>query len=70
MWQAKVSKVLGNGLLEEQYVAVAVWPEDDGWHGFEYNEDMNRYFFNDIGEQDFSKAWFALQEMQGAISLD
>ena len=29
--------------------ASVIWWEPDGFHGWVYNEDKKRYFFNDIG---------------------
>lgn len=46
------------------------WDEGDGWRGWTKNDDMNRYFFNDIPEHGFIDADVQLDEMQGVISLD
>lgn len=69
MWEIKVSKVK-DGQILDGHVAAAVWLEEDGWHAYGYNKNMNRYFFNDISEENIIESWKALDEMQGAILLD
>lgn len=46
------------------------WPSTDGWRGWTHNEDLNKYFFNDIPEHGLSEAMQALNKMEGAITLE
>ena len=71
MWEVKVSKVFGSGLLmEDNDIVSAFWIESDGWRGWDFNEEMNRYFFNDIPSDGFGATWSVLEDMQGVINLD
>ena len=51
-------------------IAACYWDDIDGWRGWVKNDDMNRYFFNDIPEHSYLDIEFELDEMQGAIHLD
>ena len=55
---------------ESMETAAAFWDEGDGWRGWTKNDDMNRYFFNDIPEHSILDTEFELDEMQGVITLD
>lgn len=55
---------------ESMETAAAFWDEGDGWRGWVKNNDMNRYFFNDIPEHGFMDADVQLDAMQGVITLD
>ena len=55
---------------ESMKVASCYWDEGDGWRGWTSNDDMNRYFFNDIPEHGWLDATFALDEMAGVIRFD
>ena len=56
--------------LEDTDVAAKFWHEGDGWRGWEINEEMNYYFFNDIPAEKLSDSFFDLDEMQGIVHLD
>lgn len=46
------------------------WPSSDGWRGWTHNDDLNKYFFNDIPEHGIMDAMEALNKMEGAITLE
>ena len=54
---------------ESMAIASAHWDEGDGWRGWTYNKDLNKYFFNDVPELDMIDGMQALDEMEGVIRL-
>lgn len=72
MWQTKMSTLSSRDrtIMKDYDIAVKSWPDADGWRGWEFNNSMNRYFFNDIPEPTFSKVWDILNDMQGVINLE
>lgn len=54
---------------ESMEIASAFWEESDGWRGWSYNKDLNKYYFNDYPEYSFGSAMTALNEMDGSIHL-
>lgn len=54
---------------ESMEVASAYWAESDGWRGWSYNKDLNKYFFNDYPETTMYNVMNALDDMEGAIRL-
>ena len=57
-------------ILKDDDIAATFWNDGDGWRGWSYNEDMNRYFFNDIPAKELADSFFELDEMQGVVRLD
>lgn len=54
---------------ESMEVASAYWAESDGWRGWSYNKDLNKYFFNDYPETTMYNVMNALDDMEGVIRL-
>jgi hypothetical protein len=40
------------------------WQDQDGWRGWSYNEERNKYYFNDIPELDLIFSIQAVEEME------
>ena len=40
------------------------WPDIDGWRGWSHNEDTDKYYFNDIPEDNCMDAMNELDQME------
>ena len=38
-------------------IASCSWMEGDMWYGWEYDSELNRYYFNDIGNKSLVGLW-------------
>ena len=49
---------------EAMKIASSHWPDTDGWRGWSHNEETNRYYFNDIPEENSIEAMLILDRME------
>jgi hypothetical protein len=50
-----LSDVFTNSDLTD--IASCSWMEGDTWYGWEYDSELNRYYFNDIGNKSLVGLW-------------
>lgn len=51
---------------ESMKIASSHWPDVDGWRGWCHDEDTDKYYFNDIPEENCIDAINRLSEMVGS----
>lgn len=50
-------------------IASTFWDEGDGWRGWTLNNDLNKYYFNDVPENLLEDCMSTLDDMEGTIRL-
>jgi len=48
---------------ESMKTGASYWPDTDGWRGWSQDEETNKYYFNDVPENNCMDAIKALEEM-------
>ena len=48
---------------ESMNTGASYWPDIDGWRGWSQDEETNKYYFNDVPEDNCMDAIKALEEM-------
>jgi hypothetical protein len=48
---------------ESMKTGASYWPDIDGWRGWSQDEETNKYYFNDVPEENCMDAIKALEEM-------
>ena len=54
---------------EAMEIASSFIPDFDGWRSWSYNKDKNRFYFNDVPEEDMMGAIYKLEEMENATHI-
>ncbi|NDB62030.1 hypothetical protein EB001_26865 [bacterium] len=44
------------GYKKEPYTNIS-WEENNKWYGWKYNDKLNRYYFDDIGNDSIISLW-------------
>ena len=48
-WYNSITRTLNDP--ESMRTAVAIWCEQDGWRGWNYDDEKNKYYFHDLPEK-------------------